>query len=69
MEDYQKRVIKEKKKLDVKINKLVKCLCVAPNNLMIKEFNLLNRQYEIMQKYSKILELRIKFFDKVKNKI
>lgn len=60
MEDYQERIVVEKKELDEKINKLSNFL--SGNifiNLALDKKNLLTHQWEIMQVYSTILGLRL----------
>ena len=57
-EDYQKRVVEEKKELDIKIEKLgtfIKSDIAVPKDL-------LKKQIVLMKKYSDILNQRIKLF-------
>lgn len=60
MEDYQKRVIKEREELDIKVQKLG--LFLYQNKVSEQETNLLEKQLAIMEKYSDILRERIYLF-------
>lgn len=63
MEDYQKRVIDEKKELDSKIEKLNSFFETATYNSMeYDDRKLLLDQSDAMSKYSEILEERINKF-------
>lgn len=61
MEKYQQRVVKEKEKLDAKLDKLEEFL--MNTDLPQKDtLFLLQTQYSIMDAYSRILEMRINNF-------
>ena len=63
MEDYQKRVVTEKKELDGRINKLNAFLGGNIfNKLSTEERKLLNLQCKVMGEYSTILNDRIVTF-------
>ena len=63
MEDYQQRVIEEKKELDEKINKLRIFLGASPfKSLTVENQSLLKDQYVVMAQYSTILAKRIDLF-------
>jgi len=63
MKDYQKRVIKDKKDLEVKIIKLTEFLCSNLSvNLTSKQRELMQKQLYIMLQYTTILETRINDF-------
>ena len=63
MKDYQKRVIKEKKDLEVKIIKLTEFLCSNLSvNLTSNQRELMQKQLYIMLQYTTILETRINDF-------
>ena len=61
LEPWQDRVIAEKAHLDEKIVKLLKFL--AQPEVPIQDYLLLDRQCQIMQDYSRILEERISNFN------
>jgi len=63
MKNYQKRVIKDKKDLEVKIIKLTEFLCSNLSvNLTSKQRELMQKQLYIMLQYTTILETRINDF-------
>ena len=64
MHEFQIRVINEKKELDEKINKLKDFIINNPifKTLLKEEQSRLNKQYDIMVEYSKILSERINAF-------
>ena len=66
MEDYQLRVVEEKKELDLKLEALDKF--ITSENFTTKvssiQQDLLYLQHQWMSNYSKILEMRIKDFEK-----
>jgi len=55
MEDYQERVVEEKKELDFKIEKLEGYILKNVTNT----FDILNEQLVVMHSYSRILRERI----------
>lgn len=66
MQPHEKRVIvAEKKKLDEKLKKL-KVFCLSPDTMFDKldpiDRDLLEDQYTTMERYSRILDARIKRF-------
>lgn len=67
MEAHEERVIEEKKELDIKITKLDAFCHNADNvtykSLAIKDQDLLEQQFTIMQQYSLILGQRIARFN------
>lgn len=66
MEEYQLRVVEEKKELDNKIEKLDDFISskVFLKNVSSTQQDLLLLQHQWMSNYSKVLELRIKDFEK-----
>ena len=66
MEDYQLRVVEEKKELDNKIEKLDDFISskVFLKNVSSTQQDLLLLQHQWMSNYSKVLELRIQDFEK-----
>lgn len=66
MEEYQLRVVEEKKELDDKIEKLDDFISskVFLKNVSSTQQDLLLLQHQWMSNYSKVLELRIKDFEK-----
>lgn len=63
MEPYQQRVIEEKNELDEKLAKLSSFGTSAMfTALPVEEQGRLNRQYRVMEEYSRILQERIAAF-------
>lgn len=64
MQDYQKRVVGEKKELDYKAKKLSDFIGHEPSfkNISVDEQERLREQCEIMWQYSEILAKRIDAF-------
>lgn len=64
MQPHQERVIQEKKELDEKLAKLDKFgRTEIFASLPVDEQGRLNRQYSVMEEYSRILEERIAAFN------
>jgi hypothetical protein len=60
---YQERVVAEKEELDKKLSKLIEFLVGdLATTLNPDERTRLERQHDVMQKYSEILDERIKAF-------
>jgi hypothetical protein len=64
MQAHQERVVTEKKELDEKLDKLKTFIEINPIFKSLDEMNrhLLNRQFDVMVEYSKILSNRIELF-------
>ena len=62
--NYVNRLESEKKKLDLKLNKLKEFLDCdnKTRNISIKEISLMLKQQKIMEDYSKILEIRLELY-------
>ena len=62
MEDYQNRVVEEKKELDIKIDKLGSFLYGDKVNVVASEAIRMGKQLDVMKEYSVILADRISNF-------
>lgn len=62
MRPYQERVVKEKKELDEKLEKLQQFLKEPVGEPSEAELHLLSNQASVMQTYSRILRERIALF-------